>query len=200
MIYTVHMIDKNTLKNFYENEGRSMQDIADQLGCSLHKVQYWMKKHGFAMRSISDAIYLKHNPDGDPFRFRRPRTQKDALLFGMGIGIYWGEGTKANRHAVRLGNTDPQLLCTFMDFIIKFFNVKKKDFRAGLQIFTDINPKEALAFWQKNLRIGPNQFYKVTITRSGSIGTYRKKSRYGVVTIYYNNKKMRDILMSLLPS
>ncbi len=33
-------------------------------------------------------------------------------------------------------------------------------------------------------------------TRSGKIGTYRQKSAHGVVTVYFHNKKLRDILLA----
>ncbi len=166
--------------------------------CSVNKVQYWLTKYAIPRRSIGDAIYQWHNPDGDPFLYDPPRTAADHALFGMGIGLYWGEGTKANLGAVRLGNTDPALLATFLAFLIRFFRIRKEDCRFGLQIFTDIDPDEALDFWIKRLKIHRRQFYKVTITLSGSIGTYRRKSRYGVLTIYYSNKKLRDALVALL--
>lgn len=165
----------------------------------MHKVQYWMQHHGIERRKMSDAIYLKHNPNGDPFTFRQPQTSQEMILFGLGIGLYWGEGTKASLSSVRLGNTDPALLKKFLEFMEKFFRVQHKDFRFGLQLFSDTKPKKALDFWRKKLKIHRNQFYKVTVTRSGSIGTYRNKSLYGVLTVYYNNKKLRDLLVSLLP-
>ncbi len=176
-----------------------MQDMAYSFGCSLHKVKYWMDKYEIQIRSISDAIYLKHNPGGDPFRFVNPRNLEEAKLFGLGMGLYWGEGTKANMGSVRLGNTDPQLIKRFMDFLIKFFNIKKSDLRFGLQIFTDIDKVEAMDFWIKNLRINSSQFFKPTITKSGSMGTYRKKSKYGVLTVMYHNTKLRNLLVNLLP-
>src|SRR3989344_800394 len=104
------MLDRSVLFNLYFNKGKSMQDIADILGCSLHKVSYWMGKHVLLTRSKSDAMYLKHNPDGDPFLLRLPKTIAEAKLFGLGIGLYWGEGTKASLSSVRLGNTDPALI------------------------------------------------------------------------------------------
>ena len=158
-----------------------------------------MDRHKIQTRSISDAIYLKHNPGGDPFNFVPPRNFEEAKLFGLGLGLYWGEGTKANMDSVRLGNTDPQLIKKFMDFLIKFFKIKKNDLRFGLQIFTDIDVGEAMDFWIKNLRINKSQFFKPTITKSGSIGTYRKKSQYGVLTVMYLNKKLRNLLVNLLP-
>ncbi|MEK9170272.1 MAG: hypothetical protein AAB674_01355 [Patescibacteria group bacterium] len=193
------MIEKKKLLNLYKLKKKSMQEIADLLGFSLHKVSYWMEKHEIKSRSRSEAIYLKCNPDGDPFNFIPPRNLKEAELFGLGLGLYWGEGTKANKDSIRLGNTDPKLIKKFMDFLIRFFSIKKEDLRFGLQIFTDINKGEAMDFWQKELKIKLSQFYKPIITKSRSLGTYRKKSQFGVMTIMYHNKKLRDLLVSMLP-
>ena len=176
-----------------------MQEIATELGCSLHKVAYYMNKHDIKRRSRSQATYLKHNPNGDPFAPRAVGSRADAKLLGMGLGLYWGEGTKANRHSVRLRNTDPELIRTFMTFLIELFGVHKEDLRFGLQLFTDIDPEETLLFWVTKLDVKPSQFYKITSTISGSIGTYRKKSQHGVVTVHYHNKKLRDLLVGMLP-
>lgn len=194
------MLQKKLLEKMYNQRKKSMQEIAARLGCSVHKVQYWMDIHGIPRRTIGDAVYAKLNPKGDPFVFSPPITQRDAILFGMGIGLYWGEGTKSNRTSVRLGNTDPCLLKTFLRFLHRFFAVKRNKLHFGLQIFTDISERQALRYWIKHLKICKDKFYKVTITKSGSIGTYRKKSRFGVVTIYCHNRKLRDLLVSFLPS
>lgn len=192
------MLDKKLLKRLYQYDRRSMKEIADLFGCSVNKVQYWLNKHSLPRRSISEAIYQWHNPEGDPFKVRQPRSADEQILFGIGIGLYWGEGTKASKTSVRLGNTDPALLEIFLSFLETFFSIRREDFRFGLQIFNDINPQEALDFWTKELKIHRHQFYKVTVTRSVSLGTYRRKSRYGVLTIYYNNRKVRDHLVKLL--
>lgn len=192
-------MNREELEELYVGQKASMADIAKVLDCSVHRVQYWMDKHGIERRTRSDAIYLKHNPNGDPFKQRSIRSQDDAKLLGMGLGLYWGEGTKSNVHSVRLGNTDPELLKVFMRFLIRLFNVKSTDMRFGLQIFTDINPQTALRYWTRELGVKPSQFYKITVTISGSLGTYRKKSPYGVVTVHYHNKKLRDIIVGMLP-
>ena len=191
-------MDKDLLSAQYES-GLSMQEIAHVHNCSVHRVQYWMTKHNIARRSIGEAMYAKRHPQGDPFTVRPVRTLADAKLQGMGIGLYWGEGTKANKHSIRLGNSEPELIKTFMNFLVQLYGVKKEDFRFGMQLFTDIEPEEALHYWANELGVKRSQFYKITVTISGSLGTYRKKSRYGVVTLYYNNKKLRDLVMALLP-
>lgn len=193
------MISENILRELYNVDKMSMMDISKQLNCSLHKVNYWMEKYNIKRRTISQAIYNINNPDGDPFKLQTIDTIEKAKLFGMGLGLYWGEGTKASKYAVRLGNTDPELLITFMRFLTELFAVKKENLRFGLQIFTDINTEEAIKYWVSRLKVDRSQFYKIHITISGSIGTYKDKSKYGVVTIYYHKKRLRDILVELLP-
>ncbi|MDP3881110.1 MAG: hypothetical protein Q8Q32_02945 [bacterium] len=194
------MLDKNQLEQMYAEEGKSMQEIADLFGCSLNKVRYWMDRLKIKRRSISDAIYLRSNPNGDPFKFNKPKTIADVELLGLGLGLYWGEGTKASKSSVRLGNTDPKLILKFVEFLERIFSVNRGDMKFGLQIFSDISPKKALDFWAEKLRINKSQFYKVIVTQSGSIGTYRKKSEYGVLTVYYNNTRLRDMLVDMLPT
>lgn len=189
------MIDKSILTKLYTQDGLSMMEMSKKLGYSPNKIVYWMHKHQIPRRTISDAVYIKKHPSGDPFAIRPIKTIGDAHLHGMGLGLYWGEGTKANKHSIRLGNTDPELIKTFVKFLTELYGVPKDGLKFGLQLFTDVNPESALSFWTTELGVKRSQFYKITVTISGSIGTYRRKSKYGVVTVYYHNKKLRDILI-----
>lgn len=193
------MIQKPELEKLYLEDKLSMLQISQQLDCSINRVVYWMNKYSIKRRTISEAVYQRANPLGDPFCFRRLKTNKEYMLLGMGLGLYWGEGTKTSAHSLRLGNTDPELIKMFIAFLVILFGVDIDKLRFGLQIFTDINPEEALIYWTTELDVSPEQFYKPVITISGSLGTYRRKSKYGVVTVYFHNKKLRDIIMELLP-
>jgi len=193
-------MDKKILFDLYVNKRKSMQEIAEIFSCSLNKIKYWMDKYKIKTRSISEAVYIKNNPNGDPFIFNKPITLEQAKLLGLGIGLYWGEGTKADKGSVRLGNTDPELIKNFILFLKNIFGIRKKDLRFGLQLFTDIDKNSAMDFWVKKIKIKPSQFYKIIITKSQSLGTYRRKSEYGVLTVYYHNKKLRDLIVSLLPT
>lgn len=194
------MIKKDVLKHLYLKDGYSVQAIADKLGYSRRGVKYWMDKHSIKSRTISEAIYLWHNPNGDPFQYSPPKTLNDYKLFGLGLGLYWGEGTRSDKGAVRLGNTDPELINTFINFLKRFFGIKKRDIKLGLQIFSDISKKQALNYWSKKLNIKKEQFQKTVVTKSGSIGTYRHKNLHGVLTIYYCNTKMRKLMDELMPT
>lgn len=188
-------ISKAQLEDLYEKQSLSMMQISKKLGCSHHKVAYWMGEYKIKRRPISDAVYLRCNPNGDPFKIKKPETAEELILFGLGVGLYWGEGNKAHQNAVRLGNTDPELLKMYILFLTELCGVKKESLKFDLQIFSDINASSALSFWARELDVKVEQFFKPRVTISGSIGTYRKKSRCGVVTIYLGNTKLRNIVV-----
>jgi len=188
------MIPKNYLGKLYLADKKSSAEIAKLLSCSAGRIDYWLDAHQIKKRSISDAGYIKHNPAGDPFTYNPPQSLDDSFLAGLGVGLYWGEGNKKNKHAVRLGNSDPRLIRAFLNYLIKIWGIRKEKLRFGLQIFTDINADESLRYWVKELNVPKSAFQKVVVTISGKIGTYREKSKYGVVTLYFNNKKLRDLI------
>src|SRR5688572_23798388 len=94
-----------------------MAKIANELGVSDHTVDWWMRKHQIPKRTMSEAIYNSHNPNGDPFNFKVLSSPHDYQLLGMGLGLFWGEGGKTYQHSIRLGNTDPNLILTFINFL-----------------------------------------------------------------------------------
>lgn len=192
------MLKKNSLEDLYVRQGLSMQQIATKLGCSVNKVSYWMTKHSIKRRSIGDAVYKIQNPLGDPYELKSIVNLEDAYLLGLGIGIYWGEGNKRNKHSIRLGNTDPALVTTFLVFLIKICGVRTEKIRFGLQIFSDMDQREALDFWIASTGFPESQFHKtVVVTPARSLGTYREKTKHGVLTVHFHNYKLRDIIVSL---
>jgi len=190
----IRAISKKILAQLYLREKKSSAEIAKQYKCSENRINYWLSMHKIKKRSISEAVYLKHNPNGDPFLIHSPKTKDESFLYGLGLGLYWGEGTKRNKNAIRLGNTDPRLIKKFVEFLEYFYNVPKTKFRFGLQIFSDMSPQKAIHFWMNEINFPRKQFGKIIVTPARSIGTYREKTKYGVLTVYVSNTKLRNIL------
>lgn len=178
----------------YLKKGMSVKEISEKLGYSERGINYWMDKNGISRRTRSEAMYLKYNPNGNPFKIKKPKSLEESKLLGLGLGLYWGEGTKSSRHSVRLGNTDPELIRNFIEFLEIICGVNRSKLSFGLQIFSDIDPIGAEEFWIEKLKINPNQLYKTIITKPRGKGTYRNKTRYGVLTIYFNNIKLREYI------
>ena len=193
-------MEKKILEKYYTDEKKSVAQIAKILHRGETTVNYWIRKHGIRKRNISEAVYLKNNPNGDPFEVIVPNNLYLAELKGFGLGLYWGEGNKKNKNSIKLGNTDPRLIKKFIEFLMKILGVKKKDLRFSLQVFSDICPQEAKKYWIDFLKVNPEQFsQKITVTESGKIGTYKEKNKHGVLIVYYHNTKLRNILVEMLP-
>ena len=191
-------MEKDYLEKQYCSKKKSVAQIATEFGCSQNKITYWLQKHGIRRRSISEGVYVRSNPEGDPFCFKAPKTDFDWFLYGLGLGLFWGEGNKVNKNSVRLGNTDLDLIRYFLLFMDHAYQIKKEKLRFGLQIFNDIPKEKALRFWITELGISRKQFQKVIITNSIRKGTYKKRSDYGVLTVYFSNTKLRDMIMTAI--
>ena len=166
--------------------------------CSEQKINYWLKKYKIRKRTISEAIYQFKNPKGDPFKIKVPTGLTDGILYGLGLGLYWGEGEKRGGSSLRLANTDFRLINKYILFLENICGIKKTSLRFGLHIFNDVDSEKALFHWMKNLKIKRNQFYKVQITKSRGSGTYRYKSEYGVIIVYFNNTKLKKAIIDLI--
>src|SRR3989344_8618752 len=94
-------MEQSLLERLYVRGKLSAHEIALRLHCSDNKVNYWLARYGIPKRSISEAIYARSNPTGDPFKVKAPASAADSFLLGIGLGLYWGEGNKRNLTAVR---------------------------------------------------------------------------------------------------
>ncbi len=187
-------IPQSQLRILYHS-GHSMSEIAHDLDCSIHKVAYWMEKYGIKRRSPSEATYLKANPHGDPFNIKNRLDSKEMFLYGLGVGIYWGEGDKVSKNALRVANTDPYVIKTFTKFLLDICGLEKRKLLYNLISFNDSNPEDARVFWAKELKISPQKFGKIVQIPSQGKGTYKKKSKSGVCIIIVCNMKLKDWMM-----
>lgn len=187
---------KDNLKNLYFS-GKSMSQIAKSLNCSPNKIVYWMKKYNIDRRTRSEATYLTNNPNGDPYDLTNINnlSKRDLFLFGLNIGLYWGEGEKTTKHAIRVTNSDPYVIIRFRDFLINICNLKPEKIRYYLICFNDINPEIAKKHWANLLKISPQKFGKIVEIPTQGKGTYNKKSKHGVCTIYAGNMKLKSWIL-----
>lgn len=190
-------ISKEELERAYKS-GKSMWEISQGLGCSVHKVVYWMNKYDIARRTWSEASYVKLNPGGDPFLIKQELTFFDQFLLGLGLGIYFGEGEKVSRHGIRVANTNVKLIKTFRAFLEEICGVSREKIKYSIICFNDTTPSVASNYWSKELGISNDKFGKIVQIPPQGKGTYKRKSLYGVCTISVSNIKLKQWLMSQL--
>jgi hypothetical protein len=111
------------------------------------------------------------------------------------IGV---RGQKKGNGGLRITNTDPKILIKFIDFLEKFFCIDRKKLRFSIQIFNDIPSTQSLNYWSKALCISKKQFYKPQIIKVRGEGTYKYKSQYGSVILYFNNIKLKKAICSMI--
>lgn len=190
-------ISKNRLISLYRG-GLSANEIAKKVDLSPSGVNYWLKKFKVSKRSLSEAIYLKQNPDGDPFCIKKNLTPEEKQLLGLGLGIYWGEGNKASKSTMAVSNSDPRLIEKFIEFLIKVCQIDIKKLRFNLLVFNDANPEKALRYWCKKLKVSKDKFNKMTTIPPQGKGTYKRKSKYGICCVTFSNIKLKRWIMSRL--
>lgn len=189
-------MEKKLLEKLYLEDKLSVFQISKKYQCSQNRINYWLNKFNIKKRTISDSAYISHNGIIDPFKVKKLNTQFEWFLMGLGIGLYWGEGNKANKTSVKLGNTDSDLILCFIKFLKVVYGINENKLKFGLQIFSDINPGIALDFWTNKLKVKETQFQKPVVSKIRGNGNYKVKSRYGVLTVYFNNVKLRNIIIS----
>lgn len=180
-------LSKEQLERLYD-QGLSLKEISILLNYSVHKVVYWMQRHNIPRRSRSDAAYIKLNPNGDPFVIN---TNLSPFLYGLGLGIFWGEGTKATDHIVRVTNTDPSLIRVFRMFLISVCGVKDEKIHYSIVAFNDSDISVVSGYWSKQLKISPEKFGKIVQIAPQGKGSYKRKSQFGVCSITVSNVKLK---------
>lgn len=172
-----------------------MAEISEKIGCSENKVVYWMKKYGIKRRSRRDASYKKHNPDGDLFNIKNNLSLKENILYGLGMGIYLGEGNKTSQYSVSVANTNPLILNVFLEFLFEICRVKKERVHYSIVCFNDTSPQKSKNYWKANLKTSPTNFGKIVQIPPQGKGSYKRKSKFGVCTVTISNTKLKKWLI-----
>ncbi len=189
------ILTKEKLHDLYSVKKLSMNEVSNLVSCSLHTVVYWMRKFDIKRRSRSDAAYVKANPNGDPFKIKTDLSREEQYLFGLGIGIYWGEGNKVAPHAVRVANSDPAILRVFILFLKRICQIENAKLHYSIVAFQDSEIKLVSRFWATQLEIPESSFGTIVRIAPQGKGTYKKKSQFGVCTVTFGNMKLKKWIM-----
>lgn len=191
----VSLKKQQQIKTLYQN-GYSMVQIAHQLGCSASVVRYWLDKHNIIRRSISDAITAVYVTkfQKKPFRLKKYLSQAEEQLKVAGIMLYWGEGSKTG-NAVKFANSDPTMVRLFVHFLRSICGISTERLKILMHLYPDQDEKELKLFWARIAGISSSQFYRSYI-HIGRVGTYKKKSQYGTISLIYSDKKLLRIILA----
>ena len=193
-------------------QGMSYSQIKSKLKISKSTLSIWLEKYPLSTERIRELR------DWNPARIEKCRNTKlkkrqeklDGVyslarkdigslskreLFLAGMFLYWGEGTKAARDMVACTNTDPSMI----KFFIKWFEslgISRNLLKVKLHLYSDMDVKEKITFWSKELRIPVGNFRRPYIKDSKfSALTYKNSFAQGTCSIIYGNTDLHNKIM-----
>lgn len=198
------MTDKNLIKkicSLYLEEQHSMIVIAEKLDISPSKVVYWLEKNNISRRNRSEAGYLNHEQRFNKLscNIKKKLSPKEEKLLITGLMLYWAEGSKKNNGHIAFSNSDPKMIQLFLKFLREVCGVYENRLKILLHLYKNQNELKLKKFWSKNTGIPLTQF-NTSCVHKGKTGTYKKKSRYGTISLRYCDKKLLEQILKRIDS
>lgn len=92
-------------------------------------------------------------------------------FFLLGLGLYWGEGTKHNKSTTSVSNADGSLLKCFISWIKKFFAGDFERFSVTVHHYCQKQDQNIKKHWSKLLGLSLDNFTKsvLSVSKSGKM-------------------------------
>ncbi|MDP9249043.1 MAG: helix-turn-helix domain-containing protein [bacterium] len=191
--------------------GHSYSQIKQKIGVSKSTLSGWLEKFPLSEKRIRE---LRDNNPRRIEHYRNTMREKKEIrlrnvyeivskdigsftkrdLFLAGLFLYWGEGTKSQDSIVTVTNTNPAMLQFFIRWL-QLLGVKRKDLKVKLHLYSDMNIKQSIDFWSRELKIPTNRFYKTYVKKTclESI-TYRNGFGKGTCSVIFGNKPLWEYI------
>jgi hypothetical protein len=184
-------LSKSTLSTWLRDYPLSKNRIRELRDCSEHRIE----KFRVTMKEKKDKklkeIYQCQKS------IILPLTNRE--FFMLGLGLYWGEGTKCRQEGLSISNTDPAIIKTFIYWLNKNLGVPRNKMRIALQLYSDMDIEKEMQFWSEELKMPLLQFIKPYVKTNSSLRINHKGSfGHGTCNIrMYNVPLAQKIFMSL---
>lgn len=187
-------------------EGLGIKEIAREVGVAPGTISKWLidlpltepqrklihERH-LAAGNRGRMMGARMNTDKKLERIDVARTQAaktisevspDALFF-MGLGLYWGEGTKTSSSSLAVSNSDPRVIILMIRWFIECFDIKKEQFMPRIFISEVHRDRETVitAYWSKTLNIPHAQFKRMVFLPRGKKIYENRDIYYGVLAL-----------------
>jgi len=174
-------------------QGISVGDIAKTVGVSKGSVSIWVRDINLSNDQIERIEYKRKASasNSETYRERRRRYQqlgrekikKEDRAYAFGCALFWGEGNK-NKNAVRLTNSDPQMLSFFVDFLHKYFDIPDDSITFNFQYYLNngLTFEDIVSYWSNQLGL-PKSCLRKCILKSQYYTNTKIKHPYGIGSI-----------------
>lgn len=192
-------------------KGMSYNKISKELGIPKSTMSYWFKGESWSedlKKELSRrALYVAKKRLRLINKERREKWEKwreehrqiarkefpslkNNPLFLAGLMLYWGEGdSKIENGLVRISNTDSEMIRLFVEFLYRNCKVPRKEIKAKLILYPDLNEKASKKYWNKHTGIPLCQFRKTQFI-------YRKhptrRLACGICDVYVSSRGLKE--------
>lgn len=187
-------------------KGFSYNEILKEIPVAKSTLSLWLRNVGLSKRQRQRltqkrlAAILKGGQAKRNYRLAITKEIKDKArkeigklskreLWLIGTALYWAEGHKERNKSslVRLGNSDPEMIRIFLEWLYKICKIKKEDliFRIYLHETSKTRLKGVKKYWSRITKFPEEYFQKIT-WKKNKINTNRKntgKDYYGLLDI-----------------
>ena len=190
------------------SSGRSVREIAELLQLPRSSISLWVRdvRLSPAQRRALDeraergrAIACKRKADA-ACEIRREYQHRGRLLvrengasYAAGCMLFWAEGDKC-RNAVRISNSDPEVLVVFAAFLRDHFRVSPERMTIACNLFADHldRQREIEGYWLARLGLAPSSLRKsmVNIYSKHSKKTRKNRLPYGTCKLVVHSTQI----------
>lgn len=183
----------------HQKEAACIQYLTILITCNIILAKYNMNMDaGDKEEIVRRRVAAMNNARKKNTATRNEAAKREALeqftdyyqqpLFTLGLGLYWGEGDKKTRYQVRLTNTDPELIRTFLNFLEAYAKEFKDRIWISVIRYEGTDKTQCERFWQEKTDLIPQQFQKTVTVKSRGI---ERKSPYGICVIGISSVKLK---------
>jgi hypothetical protein len=191
-------------------QSKSYNEISGLLKVSKSTLSGWFRENPRSVK-IRKALTLQSNQERgkalglfNALRWQKWREEAriearkefqklaDNPLFIAGLMLYWGEGDSKPQNAVKLTNTNAQMIALYIKFLLHAMKVPKEKIKAAIILYPDLIEQDCLAFWAKTTGLPLRQFHKTQVIQ-GRHKTNRLQN--GICMITFSSRQLKEKML-----
>jgi len=186
--------------------GRTMLDIATELGVSKSSVSVWVRDIEIA--PLARRLSTNRRPHAqhtaklaeiaacDALGRERLRSLSDDAFLAAGAALYAGEGSKTQAK-VTFANTDESMITFFCAWLRRFFDIDESRLRVRVYLHEGLDLAQAQRFWSEVTGIPVAQFNRPYRAKADA-SIRRNKHEHGCAYIDYCCSRTHREIMGLV--
>jgi len=190
--------------------GRTMLDIANELGVAKSSVSLWVRDVPFEPRARRTPVDRRPHPqhvakvaeiaECDRIGLERIGRLSDEAFLAAGAALYAGEGAKGS---LLFANTNADMVAFFCAWLRRFFSVDESRLRVRVYLHEGLDLDAAEAFWADVTNLPRSQF-RAPYRAKADPSIRSNKHEHGCVYVGYwcsrTHREVMGVVRALLTS